>query len=120
MNATRIGTTSRMPESRTSSTACNTRPMNSARQASHTVACALCAAIAGVHAQQVEDPFAPLLLESRPLSTRLQTDYAGMLELGLAYTSDPSFMFGQYNGLNDDGATLIGKLTPAGAVITDS
>lgn len=44
------------------------------------------------------------------MATRLQTDYTGALQLGLGYTSDPSFMFGQYNGLNEEGATLIGKL----------
>ncbi|MEH6584064.1 MAG: MtrB/PioB family decaheme-associated outer membrane protein [Halioglobus sp.] len=80
------------------------------RQASFSIAGALCTLTAGATAQADEDPFAPLLEESRPLATRLQSDYKGSVQLGLGYTSDPSFMFGQYNGLQDDGATLIGSL----------
>ena len=55
-------------------------------------------------------PYAPLALESRPLKTRWQTDYAGVAELGVGYTNDDNYMFGQYNGLQEDGATLIGNL----------
>ena len=58
-----------------------------------------------------EDPYAPLLAESRPLPTRWQTDYSGAVELGVGYTTDDNHMFGQYNGLNEDQATLIGNLT---------
>ena len=57
------------------------------------------------------DPFAPLLAETRPLQTRLQTDYSGTVELGLGYVSDDNFMFGQYNGLHEKGAVLIGNLS---------
>ena len=71
---------------------------------------ALCTLAVSAGAQTGEDPFAPLLKETRPLSTRLQTDYSGTLQLGLGYTSDSNFMFGQYNGLAEDGATIIGKL----------
>jgi len=33
------------------------------------------------------------------------------LQLGLGYTSDDNYMFGEYNGLHKQGATLIGDLT---------
>lgn len=58
---------------------------------------------------QTEDPFAALAQETRPLATRWQTDYTGSLELGLGYVSDDNFMFGQYNGLHEDGVKLIGN-----------
>ena len=58
---------------------------------------------------QPEDPFAALAQETRPLATRWQTDYTGSLELGLGYVSDDNFMFGQYNGLHEDGVKLIGN-----------
>ena len=48
-----------------------------------------------------QDPFEPLGAETRPLATRWQTDYSGALQLGLGYTSDDNFMFGQYNGLHE-------------------
>jgi MtrB/PioB family decaheme-associated outer membrane protein len=75
----------------------------------------LALAIAGVvqgaeEDSTVNDPYAPLLQESRPLATRWQSDYSGALQLGLDYTSDDSFMFGQYNGLQDKGVGLIGNL----------
>lgn len=57
-----------------------------------------------------EDPFAPLLLETRPIAVRHDTDYQGMLQLGAQYVSDDNFMFGQYNGLHEKGGTLIGSL----------
>ncbi|PLW81897.1 hypothetical protein CWI75_12370 [Kineobactrum sediminis] len=57
-----------------------------------------------------EDPFAPLATETRPLATRWQTDYRGALDLGLTYASTDTFMAGQYNGLQEQGATLLGNL----------
>ena len=57
-----------------------------------------------------QDPFAPLASETRPLATRWQSDYSGAVQLGLGHVSDSNTMFGQYNGLNDQGATLIGNL----------
>mgnify|MGYP001818948753 FL=1 len=57
-----------------------------------------------------ENPYAPLALESRPLQTRWQTDYAGAVRLGVGYTDDDNYSFGQYNGLSDDGASVIGDL----------
>ncbi len=54
--------------------------------------------------------YAPLLINMRSLDTRWQTDYAGSLQLGLGYTSDDNFMFGQYNGLYEDQVNLIGNL----------
>jgi MtrB/PioB family decaheme-associated outer membrane protein len=61
---------------------------------------------------QAEEPgeYKPLALEHRPPPIRLQGDYAGAIELGLAYTSDDNYMFGQYNGLQEDEVTIIGNL----------
>ena len=50
------------------------------------------------------------MLETRPLATRWQSDYAGAMQLGLGFTNDDNYTFGQYTGLQDDGATLIGNL----------
>jgi len=57
-----------------------------------------------------QDPFAELASETRPLATRWQSDYSGAAQLGLGYVSNDNTMFGQYNGLSDEGATLIGNL----------
>jgi MtrB/PioB family decaheme-associated outer membrane protein len=57
-----------------------------------------------------QDPFEPLKAETRPLATRWQTDYSGVLQLGLGYIGDDNFMFGQYNGLHEKGPTVIGNL----------
>lgn len=79
-------------------------------------ASSLVLAASGALGQEPEDSgedegvYAPLALESRPLPTRWQTDYTGAVQLGLAYTSDDNFMFGQYNGLNEKGTTVIGNL----------
>ena len=59
---------------------------------------------------KAEGPYTPLLMETRPLTTRWQTDYAGGVQLGAGYTSDDNSMFGQYNGLHESGATVIGNL----------
>jgi MtrB/PioB family decaheme-associated outer membrane protein len=81
-----------------------------------TAASVLALAAGGTPAWADEDeaetasPYAPLAVESRPLGTRWQTDYSGLARLGLGYTSDDNFMFGQYNGLSDDGVNLIGDL----------
>jgi hypothetical protein len=61
-------------------------------------------------ATSAQDRFAGLLEETRPLATRWQTDYRGLLELGLGYNSANNFMAGQYNGLLDQGGTLLGNL----------
>jgi len=77
------------------------------------VATAACAQGALGQAQsegETADPFAPLAVETRPLATRWQSDYAGQVQLGLGYTSDDNFMFGQYSGLENDGANLVGSL----------
>jgi MtrB/PioB family decaheme-associated outer membrane protein len=41
---------------------------------------------------------------------RWQVDYSSQLEVGAGYVSDDNFMFGQYNGLNEEGAVFIGDL----------
>ena len=57
-----------------------------------------------------EDPFAALAVDTRPLQTRWQTDYPNLIELGVGFVGDDNVMFGQYNGLNDDGANVIANL----------
>ncbi len=56
------------------------------------------------------DPLAALAVDTRPLPARWQTDYRGALELGIALVSDDSSQFGQYNGLQQRGANLLGNL----------
>ncbi len=41
----------------------------------------------------------------------VETGYSGEAELGAGYVSDDSFKFGEYNGLEDNGAFLIGNVT---------
>ncbi|MGB1140304.1 MAG: MtrB/PioB family decaheme-associated outer membrane protein [Halioglobus sp.] len=57
-----------------------------------------------------DEPYAPLILQTPSLASQGQSDANGLARLGLAYTSDDNFMFGQYNGLSDDGVTVIGDL----------
>lgn len=78
---------------------------------------ALALAIAAAHAEETQGdaqatdaPYTPLLLDTQPLASRWQGDYSGAAQLGLGYTSDDNFMFGQYNGLQEKGVTAIGNL----------
>ena len=82
----------------------NTKPRHAARRYLQSVLCLYASTV------MAQDPFEPLAAETRPLATRWQTDYSGALQLGLGYTSDDNFMFGQYNGLHEKGSTLIGHL----------
>ncbi|KAA1188461.1 MtrB/PioB family decaheme-associated outer membrane protein [Pseudohalioglobus sediminis] len=54
--------------------------------------------------------YTPLLITGRYLDTRWQGDYTGGIQLGLGYTSDDNFMFGQYNGLYEEDIKIIGNL----------
>lgn len=64
----------------------------------------------GALAQDTES-YTPLGLENRPtLKTAWQADTTGIVQLGAGYTSDDNFMFGEYNGLNKEGANVIGNL----------
>ena len=78
---------------------------------------ALALAVATAHAEEAQDGasaeephYMPLLLDRQPLASPWQSDERGALQLGLDYTSDDNFMFGQYNGLHEKGTTLIGEL----------
>ena len=71
--------------------------MKAFRRAPLAVAVAL--ASAGAAAQE----------DSRPLATRWALDYVGSVELGVGYVSDENFEFGEYNGLDDDEAFVIGN-----------
>ncbi|MDJ0877274.1 MAG: MtrB/PioB family decaheme-associated outer membrane protein [Halieaceae bacterium] len=52
--------------------------------------------------------------DSRPLATRWAMDYSGSAEIGVGYVSDENFEFGEYNGLNEDEAFLIGNIDWSG------
>ena len=52
--------------------------------------------------------------DSRPLATRWAVDYAGVAEIGVGYVSDENFEFGEYNGLNEDEAFVIGNFDWSG------
>ena len=60
--------------------------------------------------EDAPDPYSALNIDTRPLSSRWQTDYSGTIEAGLGYVSDDNFMFGQYNGLYQKGASFIGNV----------
>ncbi|MCP5129331.1 MAG: MtrB/PioB family decaheme-associated outer membrane protein [Pseudomonadales bacterium] len=74
------------------------------------VASSLVLAACGALAQE-SAPYTPLGLENRPpLKTAWQADSKGIAQLGAGYTSDDNYTFGEYNGLNKEGASLIGNL----------
>ena len=52
--------------------------------------------------------------DTRPLATRWAVDYAGSVEIGVGYVSDENFEFGEYNGLDEDDAFLIGNVDWSG------
>jgi MtrB/PioB family decaheme-associated outer membrane protein len=60
-------------------------------------------------ATQAEGTYTPLQLANRPAQAAA-TDSRGTARIGAAYTGDDNYMFGQYNGLNEDEVTLIGDL----------
>ena len=60
--------------------------------------------------------------DKRPLDTRWQVDYSGSAELGVEYPSDDNFMFGRYNGNDEEGAAVFGNfdwLADTGAATWD-
>lgn len=74
---------------------------------------ALCATVPAAANDEGTKPaaaYAPLQLKLRPPAPQGRDAYNGGLEVGGAYTDDNNFMFGQYNGLNEEGLTLIGNL----------
>ena len=57
-----------------------------------------------------ETPYTPLGLERRAQpALLLPGDYNGVAQLGVASVSDENYMFGQYNGLEEDEVSVIGK-----------
>ena len=52
--------------------------------------------------------------DSRPLATRWAVDYAGSAEIGVGYITDENFEFGEYNGLSEDEAYIIGNVDWSG------
>ncbi|MCB1710869.1 MAG: MtrB/PioB family outer membrane beta-barrel protein, partial [Halioglobus sp.] len=74
------------------------------------VASSLVLLACGVVAQEA-DTYTPLGLQNRPpLKTAWQDGASGTAQLGAGYTSDDNYTFGEYNGLNKEGASLIGNL----------
>ena len=91
--------------------------MNECRPLWRTIAAtALALATSGALAQTtgegIDDtsPYTPLMLVNRPSPNSWQSDYSGTAQFGLGYTSDDNYRFGEYNGLSEQGATLIGDL----------
>jgi MtrB/PioB family decaheme-associated outer membrane protein len=73
-------------------------------------ASSLVLAACGVVAQETGQ-YTPLALQNRPpLKTAWQADQPLIAQLGIGYTSDDNYMFGEYNGLHKEGATVIGNL----------
>ena len=52
--------------------------------------------------------------DNRPLATRWAVDYSGFLQIGAGYVSDENWEFGEYNGLDEDEAFLIGNIDWSG------
>ena len=74
------------------------------------MASSLVMAACGALAQDTET-YTPLGLQNRPpLKTAWQADTNAIAQLGVGYTSEDNFMFGEYNGLNKEGANVIGNL----------
>jgi MtrB/PioB family decaheme-associated outer membrane protein len=73
---------------------------------------ATCGAMAQTAGDAVDDssPYSPLALLNRPEPADRDSDYAGTAHFGLGYTSDDNYRFGEYNGLSEQGPTLIGDL----------
>ncbi|MDX1735126.1 MAG: MtrB/PioB family outer membrane beta-barrel protein, partial [Halioglobus sp.] len=70
-----------------------------------------CGALADKAGESVApDVYRPLMQGSHTLAALAPGGYSNSAELGVAYTSDDNFKAGQYNGLQEDGATLIGNL----------
>ncbi|MCB1706327.1 MAG: MtrB/PioB family outer membrane beta-barrel protein, partial [Halioglobus sp.] len=56
------------------------------------------------------DQYSPLGLQARPLPRPWDAGGANAVRLGLGYTSDDNYMFGEYNGLSQRGPTAIADL----------
>ena len=54
--------------------------------------------------------YTPLAIQPATTSAGMLRGADGVAQLGLSYTSDDSFMFGEYNGLHKEGANVIGNL----------
>jgi MtrB/PioB family decaheme-associated outer membrane protein len=69
-------------------------------------------ALAQVGEESVDDTgaYSPLALVNRPAPSAWESDYSGTAQFGLGYTSDDNYRFGEYNGLSEQGPTLIGDL----------
>jgi MtrB/PioB family decaheme-associated outer membrane protein len=81
-----------------------------------TTASALALAASGALSQVADQSaeaakaYTPLALENRPASIDWSKGYTGVAQFGLGYTSDDNYRFGEYNGLSEEGATVIGDL----------
>ncbi|MEZ5503296.1 MAG: MtrB/PioB family decaheme-associated outer membrane protein [Halioglobus sp.] len=73
---------------------------------------ATCGALAQTVTPEADDTSAtaPLALENRPALTDWLSGSTNAARVGLGYTSDDNYMFGEYNGLSQQGPTVIGDL----------
>lgn len=81
-----------------------------------TTASALTLATCGLIAHSAEsdsddgDALTPLALQNRPALNTSVTSHNSIARIGLGYTSQDNYMFGEYNGLSEQGVNLIGDL----------
>ncbi len=73
------------------------------------VSCGLIAHSAEPGADEI-DVYAPLALQNQPALATQTTANSGTARVGLGYTSQDNYMFGEYNGLSKQGVTAIGDL----------
>lgn len=71
-------------------------------------------ALAQEGAMEGEEMILPEVFEEKipevPWSTQAELEYTSQVEAGVGYTSEDSFKFGEYNGLEDEGPYGIGNL----------
>ena len=73
---------------------------------------ATCGLIASAAEPGTDDSgaYTPLALENRPTLDTGPATHNGTARIGLGYTSQDNYMFGEYNGLSKQGVTAIGDL----------
>lgn len=69
---------------------------------------------------QADEQYQPLIPAGPAADPRWSDTSTGTVQLGAGYTSDDNYMFGQYNGLHNDGVSLIGNLRWRSAAGGDS
>tara|TARA_R110002110_G_scaffold415748_1_gene654813 strand:- start:42721 stop:44991 length:2271 start_codon:yes stop_codon:yes gene_type:complete len=86
---------------------------NSSNRVTFTVGLVALASCGAAAAQDNETPveYTPLITQLAPIQNSLALDGGrGAIQMGLGYTSQDNYMFGQYNGLSEDQPHFIGDL----------